>query len=266
MSHLSPHPRKTILWIPGAALLAATIAFTAACGGDSDENGSSPGTTGDTATPVITVDAEPGSFEQLAADYLNGVDGRVKYDVDSENFGFHPVGTWITYRLGDEIREDWTTNNFGYDETTIALIASSGMLLCTVVVSTTSCSAATEISQLDAVLILFTPIKDYPLALLGDDGPDYQATELPGETIAGVDAQCFDVAVDGRIGDGPPGTEQVKLCFSEDGTLLAYDRTVTFEASGFDPARLTAIAQEAGEAKPEDFLPPDRTQPTGASN
>lgn len=260
MSLVESRPRCPF-WILGTATV-AFLALTLACNGDgSDENGESPGTSGDTATPVITVDSEAGSFEQLAADYVNGVDGKVTYDVDSENFGFHPVGTWTTYRLGDEIREDWTTNNFGYDETSTALVTSAGMFLCIATPSSTNCSIANDISELDAVLILHTPIKDYPLALFAEDGPQYDVEELPDETIAGVDAQCFDVAVNGRIGDGPPGTEQTKLCFSEDGALLAYDRTVNFESTGFDPAKLTAIAQEAGEAEAPDFQRPD--QPTG---
>jgi hypothetical protein len=235
------------------------VLLAQACGGGDEDKG--PESTPDdastgTSTPAVTVGEDAGSFEKLAAEYINGVDGRVSYNVDSDNFGFHPVGKWATYRLGTDIREDWTTNAFGYDETTIAINSADGMFLCTQVPDTISCTTAAELRELDAVLILFTPIKDLPGILLGDEAPEYEVTDLPNEELAGIDAECFDVAVDGRIGEGPAGTEDIKFCFSEDGALLAYDRTVTFEAAGLEPAKLSAIAEARGEAAPADFEPP----------
>jgi hypothetical protein len=266
-------PAKPLSWIVLAALAAGLLLF-AACNGGDDENGSgdvtpSPGTDDGTPTPVISVDGEAGSFEQLAAEYVNGVDGVVQYAVDSENFGFHPRGVWTTYRMGEDIREDWTTNNFGYDETTTAYRTSAGMTVCSATVVSISCVPAANLKELEVVLLLFTPIKDLPTALLSGEGPGYEVEELGEETIADTDAQCFDVAVDGRIGDGPPGTEQIKMCFSDDGALLSYDRVVTFESPSFEAARLTATAQEVREATDADFDPqqqqalPSATQPAG---
>jgi hypothetical protein len=174
------------------------------------------------------------------------------------------VGYWTTYRTGDDIREDWTTNSFGYDVTDIAFVTSDRMESCNATPFDTNCTVVNDRSLLDAPLIFFTPIKDYPAALLSDTGPNYQVTPLPDETIAETDAKCFDVAVEGRIGDGPPGTEQVKLCFSSEGALLAYDRAITFESAGFESARLTAIAEDVGEVVESDFQSPGNpTQPTG---
>ena len=247
---------RVLIW---SLILTATLLAGLACGGDEgqDDADSTPTGTGDTEAPTVSVDAQAGTFEELAAAYVNGVDGTVTYKVESDNFGFHPVGTWATYRLGTDIREDWTTNTFGYDETTTAInAASSGMVLCTRTPFTTSCTAASELGELDAVLILFTPIKELPRILLTDETVDWEASDLPDETIADVDARCFQISIDGRIGTGPPGTEEIKMCFSQEGTLLVYDRIVNFESASFEPAKLSAIAQSTGESLATDFDPP----------
>jgi hypothetical protein len=256
--------RNRLLTMAAMAALALCLVLVA-CGGDDEEdppdNGETtdtPGVQTGTPTPVISIGGEEGSFEQLAGEYVNGVDGVVKYDVKSENFGFHPVGTWATYRSGDDIREDWTTNNFGYDETTSAYLTSEGMSVCTATPFSVSCVPASEIKDLEIVLILFTPVKDLPITLLSENGPRYEVEVLPDETIAEIEAKCFDVAVAGRVGEGPPGTEQIKMCFSDEGTLLSYDRVVTFESDSFEPARLTLVAEEAREIAEQDLKPPQR--------
>jgi hypothetical protein len=248
---------RFVLVVPLALLLSQ------ACGGDDDEDTTEAPTSATTtqvpvtatSTPAVSVSGEEGSFEQLAAAYLEGVDGKVVYKVDSENFGFHPVGTWSTYRIGSDIREDWTTNIVGFDETTIAINTAAGMFLCTKTEVSANCTIVTDVVNLNPVLIRFTPIKDLPLALLTDEALDYDVADLPNENIAGVDARCFQVSVHGRIGEGPPGGEEIKLCFSPDGALLAYDRLVTFEAAGLPPARLTAIAESQDEASDADMQP-----------
>jgi len=234
----------------GVLALAAVIL---GCNGD-DEETPTETPTSPTATPAITAPPGSGDFGELAAKYAAGVEGVVRYKVDSENWGFHPVGTWSVYRLGAEIREDWATNTFGYDEITSAFIVGDGLFLCHSTDFAASCSIAKEVALLDVMMILFTPIKDFPGDLL-TGGPDYTATELPAETLGGTEARCFDVAVDGRIGEGPPGTEKIKLCFSAEGQLLAYDRLVTFDSDNPD-GRLTAIAEEARAATEADFETP----------
>jgi hypothetical protein len=77
---------------------------------------------------------------------------------------------------------------------------------------------------------------------------------LPGETIAGVEAQCFRVDVAGRIGIGPAGTEEIKICYSGDGQLLSMRRTITF-ADGQPPAEVILDAQGIGAASAGDFEP-----------
>ena len=249
------------LLIIAGALAAAGI--VASCNGGDDE--APTGTPGSpTATPAITAPPGSGDFGELAAKYASGVEGMVRYKVDSENFGTHPLGTWTVYRLGQEEREDWKTNVSGYDETTAAFVVAEGLFLCSLTDFGQSCSIAKDISQLAIVRVIFTEIKILPGDLLTGD-VDYTATELPAETLAGVEARCFDIAVDGRIGEGPPGTEQIKLCFAADGQLLAYDRVITF-SSVAPVARLTAIAEESRAAREADFQTPVTPQDYNPNN
>jgi hypothetical protein len=244
------------------ALLIAALAITAlsACNGGDDSDDETPTPSGSTA-PTLKPDA--GEFEQLATKYSAGVDGRVTYSIDSENFGIHPQGTWATYRLNGEIREDWTQNANGYDEKSVAIIAEDGFFFCSQTPFSVSCNEQPSAQELEVVLVVFTTVKDLPPALL-DGMTEYTSVQLPDETIAGETAKCFDIAVDGRIGAGPPGTEQVKLCYGEDGTLLKMERRVIFSDPTFEDAVLNVIAQETGEALETDFdLPASPTQPQG---
>jgi hypothetical protein len=241
----------------------AVAGFIASCnGGDDEAPNGTPGSP--TATPAVTAPPGSGDFGELAAKYASGVEGMVRYKVDSENFGTHPQGIWTVYRLGQEEREDWKTNIYGYDETAQAFVVAEGLFLCSLTDFAQSCSIAEDIAQLAIVRVIFTEIKILPGDLLTGD-VDYTATELPAETLGGVVARCFDVAVDGRIGEGPPGTEQIKLCFSPDGQLLAYDRLVTFTSAAPD-ARLTAIAEESRAATDADFETPVTPQDNNPNN
>jgi hypothetical protein len=244
--------------------LIATVALAAlsACtgGDDSDDETPAPTPTG-SINPTLGPGA--GEFEQLATKYVEGVDGRVTYAIDSENFGIHPQGTWATYRLNTEIREDWTQNANGYEEKSVAIVADDGYFFCSQTPFSVSCSQQPSVKELEVVLVTFTTVKDVPPALLSGMA-EYTTEELPDETIAGETAKCFDVAVNGRIGGGPPGTEQVKLCYREDGALLKMERRVIFADPAFKDAVLNVTAQETGEALETDFdLPVSPTQPQG---
>lgn len=242
----------------------ATLGVLGACNGGDDSEDKTPSPT---ATPAGSAGptAAPGAgeFEQLAAKYIAGVDGRVQYSIESVNFGVHPQGTWTTYRRDGEIREDWTQSANGYEETSVAIKANDGFFFCNQTPFTVDCRAQPSEEALEVVLLLFTTVKDFPAALL-DGTVEYSTVDLPAETIAGESASCFDVAVHGRVGGGPAGTEQAKLCYGDDGTLLKMERTVDFTDTAFDNAVLTVIAQETGEALETDFdLPASPTQPQG---
>lgn len=251
-------PLRPIAW----TFLIATLAIAAlsACdGGDDSDDGTPSPTPSGSIAPTLRPDA--GDFEQLATKYSAGVDGNVTYSIDSENFGIHPEGTWATYRLNGEIREDWTQSANGYEEKSVAIVAADGFFFCSQTPFSVTCSEQPSAKELEVVLVVFTTVKDVPPALLGGMA-EYTSVALPDDTIAGETARCFDVAVHGRIGGGPPGTEQVKLCYREDGTLLKMERRVIFTDPAFEDAVLNVIAQETGEALETDFdLPASPTQP-----
>lgn len=247
--------------------LSLAILVLTACNSDDDNDDRATNTPGPTvvASGTLAPTAAPGAgdFEKLAASYAAGVDGRVEYSIDSKNFGVHPQGTWVTYRREGEIREDWEQDANGYLEKSVAIIANDGFFFCSETPSLVTCDEQPSAKELEVILLLFTTVKDYPGALLNGVAP-YTAADLPGETIAGQEANCFDVTVNGRIGGGPEGTEKAKFCFREDGTLLKMERVVTFTDPSQPEAWLNAIAQEVGDASPSDFVVPDSpTQPAG---
>jgi hypothetical protein len=254
--------RLAILCVAAALVAVAITGCGDGEGDDSPEESTPAGeTTGGTAAPTAGPDA--GEFEELAAAYTGGVDGRVVYSIDSQNFGVHPKGTWTTYRREGEIREDWAQNANGYDEVSAAIVANDGFFFCQQTPFTVTCTEQPSRTELEVVLLLFTTIKDYPAALLNGTAP-YTTTDLPGETIAGEDAACFEVAVNGRIGGGPAGTETATLCYRDDGTLLRMARTVDFTDPAFENAEMTVVAQETGDAAETDFdLPESPTPPPG---
>lgn len=243
-------------WVVVIAALAAGVAI--ACGGSDGGSGTqSPGVGSPTAspspTPVPTAGPNASPLERLAAGYLQGVDGKVVYRYLGINWGEHPDGTWTVYRDGENRREDWTNQAAGFPATTIAIHRQDANYVCTDAQVLKQCYAQQE-KDLQLVFVLFTPVHEVFEAILrGIEG--LQVTELPPETIAGVSAQCFDLNVPGRIGVGPPGTEKIKTCFSQEGALLYLKRIVTFKNPDQPVAELTAEAQEVGPTAPSDFEP-----------
>jgi hypothetical protein len=97
-------------------------------------------------------------------------------------------------------------------------------------------------------------VADVPEAL-GEGIEGATVSSPTSRQIAGVDATCFIVDLPNKLEEGPPGTEKIELCYSDDGKLLFLDRQVTFSDSAFPPARLTVEAQEVGDAAESDFDP-----------
>jgi len=235
----------------------------AACDGDGEPAaGETPD--GDAASRSSTATAPPEGpdMEELASRYASGADGKIAYEVTSENWGIHPQGTWRTYRLGADVREDWTSMPFGYEETSVAIASDGGLFFCSKTPSSEYCQEVNSEEELEIVLVLFGSVKEVPVALLSGE-VDFESTALPDETIAGEAAKCYEVEVNGRLEAGLPGTEQIKLCFTEEGGLLHMDRVVTFEDTSLPAARLTAVAREASQADTDDFQPPVTPRPGG---
>ena len=250
-----------------ALIVAVAILVISACNGGDGGGGSDQAQSMETAeanqtatpttptatsgeTPFPTLPPDAGALEQLAAKFIKGVDGKVSYRYIS-NFGLHPDGVWTVYRLSDDYRQDWQLSDVAATNTVI--IASTGVYVCTQTPFITSCFPMTE-EDANAYVIIFTPINEVPQAIV-EGMPGLESTELPDETIAGVEGNCFQLMAPGRIGVGPEGTEEIKICFSADGLLLLMERTVLFEDPSFTPADLSLAAQEVGAAATADFEP-----------
>jgi len=240
----------------GFYLLLVVLAAATASACDGDDNDSRPSATADASgsTPIATAPSNANSLERLAALYAAGPNGKIVYSVSSENYGTHPNGKLSTYRLDTAVREDWTSSELGFEQTAIGIKTGDSLTLCSKTEFTEDCHPVQNEEGFGIVFAVFTPVREVPLALLSDE-LDYEYTELPDEEIAGATGRCFDVQVNERIGAGPSGTEEIKLCFTEDGELLSLDRVFGFEIEGLPGARFTAVAEETSEAVPADFQP-----------
>ena len=254
--------RKSILTLWIVALSALLIVV--ACGGDDDDgndNGDGTPTPGASAstdgtpegrTPAPTAVEGSDDITDLSAAYLAGVDGKTTYHYVS-NFGQHPDGTLIRYRLGESDRQDWISAPEGIEGTTTIIRTSGDDYMCNSSAFFGSCQVSDEatFAGIDAI---FAPISDVPRALVAGLN-DAVITDLPSATYAGVETTCFQLDIPHRIGEGPTGTETATLCFADDGRLLYEKRNIMFEDPSFPGAELTFEAQEIGEPVEGDFEP-----------
>lgn len=227
------------------------LLLAVSCGDDDGgaQNGASA-TPSEGGTPAVTAAPDANALEKLAVAYLAGVDGKISYRYETENFGQHPNGTWTTYRLSGNYRQDYVSRDDDGQVTTI--IAGEDLYTCTKS-SSTSCSRALP-EHVDGQLIFFRPITEIPSAIAaGIEGVEPE--ELPAETIAGVEASCFHLDVPRRLGQGPAGSEDVKICFSNEGALLFLTSHIQFENSDLLSAELKLNALEVGPASASDFEP-----------
>ena len=242
---------------PIAAATASLLVALGACGGGDDTPDSTA--TADPTSRTSTDGAGIGdrSLDGLLETYLSGVDGKITYRTTSENFGEHPNLIWTEYRLGEDRRVDWQNFVENPDDdlmiSTIAIFSDAGSYICTTSPGLKSCNLkAPEEAQ---SLVFWRPsVDEAPKAIAA--GVEGTTVSDPAEReIADVQASCFDVESPSRLGDGPPGKENLELCFSEAGALLVMSRTITFTDTAFPTARLDVTAQDVAEADPSDFEP-----------
>lgn len=251
---------------PLVALLAVALLLAiAACGGD-DDGGGSPTTSTDSGTATAKASAQPSGdatptaaasqstaaaeVQRLSKAFVDGVDGKVVYSYTSENVGLHPQGTWTTYLEGENRREDWINRPFNFDAISIGVDANGEYILCSGVAVSYSCNEAQE-EDVQSIFGLFSPIREVYETLAGGTG-SFEISALPDETIAGVSATCYQIDGD-RIGSHRPGTESIKTCFAEDGTVLFLNRVLVFDAADVLDAELTVEATEVGSVTSADF-------------
>jgi hypothetical protein len=271
MSPLEASYRLRFLVTAFAIPLLVIVAI--ACNGDDDNPPTTTGTPttspSDTGTPVDTQTPlsgspspsvspspsptdPPTSLEGLAAAYVAGPDGKVAYRYTS-NFGGKPDGIWTVYRDGDDLRKDWQTLADEIQGTTIVIVTGENGLVCTKAANFSQCTSHTPEEALD-VLPFFIPVDEVPEAIVGGIF-GLTTTDLPDETIAGVQATCFKMETPGRLGVGPLGTEEIEICFSAEGHLLRIERHVNFEDTEIPQGVLTAVAEEFGSVTAADIEP-----------
>lgn len=250
---------RTRTALAAMALAAVLTMLAAACGGDGGGGTGTPAPSGspaasqaaDGATPRPTLGPGASALEKLSESYLAGAQGKTAYHV--VNPGQHIDATWTVYRLGEKHREDWASEEAGFPTTEITIQTPGDDYVCTVVPSGTSCNTELETAVV-GLRFRTKAVQEVPQAILqGLTGAT--VTDMPPETIAGKAASCFGLDVPGRTGEGPQGTEKIKICFADEGTLLYLKRTITF-ADGAPASELTVEAVEASAATQADFEPP----------
>ena len=241
-----------------ASLFAATclVVTLGACnGGDDTPNGSATPDQTDTTGASGSSDGDQ-TLEGLLDAYLAGVDGKISYRTTSENYQ-HVNLIWTEYRLGEETRIDWRdfVENPVNDLmiSTTAIISNDGSYICVTSTGIKSCNAKTP--EEARGLVFWRPSVDEAIEALAAGSDGTQVSNAAVREIAGVPASCFDVESPSRLGEGPPGKENLELCFSGEGALLVMSRTITFTDTASPPARLDVTAQDVAEADPSDFEP-----------
>jgi hypothetical protein len=244
-----------------AALIAIAV-LALACGDDDGDGTATPtadvsptaspadGATPASTTPPLGAGAE---LQALARGWLDGVNGKVAYDYLS-NFGQHPDGTYTTYFLDGDDRNDWLNEASGFGVTVVTIITDDKSYVCTLSAANPTCREAPvqEAHDTRAVFLIVLQIAE----IVADGVEGATVTSLESEEIAGVQANCYSVSSSTRITAGPAGTEELKYCFSDDGLLLSFHNAITFEDESLQNGDLSLVAKEVGEAEPGDFEPP----------
>lgn len=237
-----------------ACLLASTFLALAACNGDDDTSGP-PLPSGRTAAPRAGGDASQAS--KLAATFLAGVDGKYVYRYTGP-IGDVKEGVLTVYRLGVNDRQDWTTDTFGFDASTVTIMAAETNYICTVSGALNNCRI-TGVPEIDGLRVISSPIYG-ALAALVTDADKFKFEDLPDETIGGVSSKCYRAASETRIGEGPPSSEEIKACYTDEGAVIYFERTTTPDSTAIEASTFAIELQETTEAVPADFEPPGRVQ------
>ncbi|HET9476925.1 MAG TPA: hypothetical protein VFP63_05515 [Dehalococcoidia bacterium] len=236
---------RIAIWF--APFLLAAVLLSACDGDDGPAGPTLP--FGRSAAPTAPDDAGPAPA--LAAKFLAGVDGKYVYRYT----GPGDVGDSVltVYRLGVNDRQDVTNDKFGFDATTATIFATEDNFVCTIAGSTNNCLVA-GVAELEALRIISSPIYDGLVALV-TEYEMFEIDELASETRAGIRGDCYRAVSETRIGQGAPSSEDIKACFTDQGVVLSFERTITPDSPSILPTTYAIELQEAAEAKPSDFEP-----------
>ncbi len=237
-------------------LIAAALFATAACSDGEDAPTWTPLPSGRTPAPTAPKDAS--SLSKLASTFLGGVDGKYEY-LYTGPIGVVTEGTLTIYRLGVNDRQDWTASSYGIESTTVTILAAdNNNYSCTVAPNYNYCQAA-AVPELESLRIISSPIYD-ALAALVVESDKFQFDDLPAEAFTGLPSTCYQASSETRIGEGPPLSEDIKACFTNEGVLSYFERTMTPDSVAIESSTFTLELQAAGEALPSDFEPTGRVQ------
>ena len=230
------------------------VLVVAACNGD-DEPAAPTLPGGRTPAPTAPGDAGPAS--KLAATFLAGVEGKYEYEYAGP-LGDFSEGLYTLYRLGVNDRHDWTTDKYGFDATTVTILAEQENYICTISPATNTCRVST-LREVEGLRVYFSPV-ELAMIALATKPDDWEVTELGERISAGVTGACYEATSATRIGEGPPASENVEVCFTDDGAIVHFERTITPDSQSIAPATYTLVLVEASPATASDFEPTGRVQ------
>lgn len=230
------------------------VVLIAACTGD---GGPAPSPLPSGRTPAPTAGKNAGPASKLAARFLAGAEGRYVYDYTGP-LGDFTEGVYTLYRQGVNDRHDWTTNRFGFEATTVTILGEQENYVCTMTPGYNACRVA-RVPEIQSLRVYFSPVELAMIDLATEPGK-YEVQELGEETHGGLTGQCYRATSPTRVGEGPPAAEDIKVCFSEAGAILYFERKTTPESPSIEPFTYTLELREALQATAADFQPVGRVQ------
>ncbi len=224
-------------------MLAALAVAASGCDGDGGTPADETPTAGDTPAADGGGDGEDlERLESLAGQSTEGVIAKVTYRVTGSSDGDTFLGEWVLAQRPPDSRFEISTDDGGDAFRTIIISTQGRAYLCFSGGGEESCIETTT-EETSTETAPFDPIFDIPREL----AQDIEGVELRSfsrRTIAGIDANCFEVSSTlADLGEG-------EVCFSDEGLLLLVRSDVAGEVFSFE------AVEASTDVTDEDFEPP----------
>ena len=142
----------------------------------------------------------------------------------------------------------------GFEVTVVTLVNEDTGYICSLVPDFPTCQETPpDLVVATRPVYAIIPIN---LRALSQGAASITAVQLADEEIAGTTGVCYEIDIEGRLIQGPPGSETMKLCFTDDGGLLLMDHDLFFDDPALPQGELDFIAIEVGQTADADFEPP----------
>ena len=239
-----------VLLAVGLLALAAVACSGGGDGGDTSQNGETPGADGGNGNGDGDGEVGDGDglsdLESLAAASAEGVIARVTYKITTEEDGDTSEMEWVLVQRPPDSRIEISSTAGGEEFRTIIISVDGKSYICFALAGEESClvseeeEAGAEASSLD---ILF----DIPSAI-AEGAEGVLIGDASQRTIAGLDATCF------TIGGGLVDLDEGEICFSDGGLLLYLQSEVDGLASTFEATSVSTDVTDADFEPPYDIL------------